>query len=119
MISREETPRGVITINKAILNQLVQEAAASWITTGKLKLANERTLERGVKGVKIEISISLAIGVSMTDVMNYIIDFLADQIKYSLELPIDDITVLLTGMYTRRGTMVPRAMRMSFSDSED
>ncbi len=119
MICREETSRGVITINKAVLNQLVQEAVASWTSTGKLKLANERTLDTSASGVKIDISISLAIGVSMTDVMNYIIDFLADQITHSLELPIDDITVRLIGMYTHKGTSVSRAMRMSFSDSED
>ena len=118
MIYIEENEMGIISFNKSIINQLISESVKPWIETDKLRLSNEKEIETSDAGIYICLHISLAIGESMSEVINHMIDFLSDSIIESMECSIDDIVIVLDDMFTKNGNSVPRNIQYSYSESK-
>jgi len=116
MIFREDTPQGVISVNKTVVNQLIQEALRPF--QGKVKLLN-RVAKYSANGIYIKLSFSVIIGESIKDIMDYIMAFLSNAIVESLELQIDDIVLYLAGVHTKKGNTSPREIILSYRDYKD
>lgn len=116
MIYTEDTKQGVISINKVIINQLIQEAFKPW--NGKVHISNAKTISSSNKGLYLEFSFSAQIGESLSLIFNSVMDFLVESIKGTLELEIDDIVINLDSIFTQKGTGSKRNIIFRYSDKE-
>ena len=117
MIYKEETPQGIISINKAVVNQLIQESLKPF--QGKLKLSNRRVTKYSPDGILIKLEFSITLGESINDVMNSIMGFLVDAFENSLEVKIDDIVLSLDGVQTKKGNVSPREISLSYREFKE
>jgi len=123
MIYQQKNENGIISINEALLHQLVHEALRPWTYTNKLKLLPEnkdhKLVEMGEKGIVFDIHVQLAMGESIELVSASVMDFIADELTSSLELSVEDIMVSIDGMFTRKGNTVPRNLTVKYSERKE
>ena len=117
MIFKEETPQGIISIKKTVVNQLIQESIKPF--QGKIKLSNNRVVKFSPDGILIKLKFSIALGESINEIMNSIMCFLVDAFENSLEIKIDDIVLSLDGVHTKRGNISPREISLSYREFKD
>ncbi len=116
MLTNETNQYRVITLNEGLVYQIFAEAIKPW--EGKARYVGDREVRFGEDGLFAYAALSLRLGSSIKEVCSSIIDYVADAVTESLELPIEDIVLEVVQMTTSK-TAVKRSIRISYRGSED
>ena len=116
MLSKETNELGVITLNEALVNQLLSEAIKPW--ESKARYVGERQIRFGDDGLYVYAALSLRIGSSITEIAGGILNYMTEAAANCLELSIEDIIIEVVQMTTSRNA-VKREIRFSYRGSEN
>ncbi|MBO4862239.1 MAG: hypothetical protein J5535_05035 [Firmicutes bacterium] len=116
MLSKETNDLGVITLNEALVSQLLAEAISPW--EGKAKYTGERQIRCGEDGLYVYAALSIRIGCSIKEIAGGILDYMIKAAVESLELPVEDIVIEVVQMTTLRNS-VKRSIVYSYRGTED
>ena len=129
MLYREVNKIGAISINRAIVDEMITDALAPYhdkvwlanykgtVSDVKIRLGNfdslaEKVVKMNEKGLFIRLYILLRFGSSINEITAGIMDNLAFSLIEYLELPIDNIEIIVTGMLSKN--VVKRNIRMDY-----
>ncbi|MDD2295186.1 MAG: Asp23/Gls24 family envelope stress response protein [Eubacteriales bacterium] len=118
MLYREVNRIGAISINHSVLDEMIADAflhceGKAWLANYKgavsdvtIRLRNfdalaEKVVKMTDKGVFVRLYVMLKFGSSIAEVTAGIMDRLAFSMMEYLELPIDNIEVIVTGMLSK------------------
>ena len=116
MLLKETNELGVITLNEALVSQLLAEAISPW--EGRAKYTGERQIRCGKDGLYVYAALNVKIGYSLKEIAGGIRDYMVKAAQESLELPIDDIIIEVVQITTLRNT-VKRSIRFSYRGTEE
>ena len=116
MLYKETNDLGIITLNEALVGQLLAEAIAPW--EGKAKYTGERQIRCGEDGLYVYAALSIRMGYSTSEIAGGILEYVTKAAEESLELPIEDIIIDVVQMTTLR-TFVKRSIRFSYRGTEE
>ena len=117
MLHQETNEYGVITVDNTFLNQLIKESLAPYegkvwkanyksksqnflIKLGNFDALSEMEVKTTEKGIYIRIYLMTKFGVSLGTVSGALIDNIADSLENDLELTVDNIEVVISGIIT-------------------
>ncbi|MDD3537212.1 MAG: hypothetical protein PHH65_02990 [Eubacteriales bacterium] len=118
MLYREVNTIGAVSINHSVVDELIADAfqpyeKKAWLANYKggvsdvmIRIRNfdalaEKVVTMSEKGIFIRLYIMLRFGSSIADVTGGIMDRLAFSLMEYLELPIDNIEIVVTGMLSK------------------
>lgn len=119
MIYSEENKTGEITINKSVIQDIITESIRPWVYTGKLRVLSNKNFKLTDRGINVELHFSVAMGESTNEIISSVSTEIANAVKNSLESELDDITIYIDSMFTKKGAVVPRDIKFSFNDSKE
>lgn len=119
MIYTEKNNLGEITFNKLVLAELIQNVLQPWVSSGKIKLLNQKDIKQTSKGVYICLHISLAMGESTSEVVKALAVSLAEGVTETIQIALDDVVVVIDTMFTQKGNNVERNIRYSYNANKD
>ena len=134
MLHQETNEYGVISVDNTFLNQLIKESLKPfegkvWNAHYKgkssdfmIKLGNidglaDREVRESERGVYIKVYLLVKFGVSMSAVSSALISNISEVLENDLELQIDNIEVVITGVIMSKGT-VKRDIVYSYRNDE-
>jgi len=117
MIYTEKNDKGIISFNKSIITQVVNDSVKSWTNTGKLRLL-EKEHKLTDTGIYLCVHISLLLGESLKTCALHMIDHISSVFIQSLELEVDDIVVVVDNVFTEKGSIADRNIEFKYSDIE-
>ncbi|MBR5731625.1 MAG: hypothetical protein IKX89_06740 [Firmicutes bacterium] len=116
MLIKENNEYGVITLNDALISQIMAEAIKPW--SAKARYAGERQVRFSDAGLYVYAGISIRIGTSISETAKGIIDGIENAVTEMLEIPIEDIVIEVVQMTTSRNT-VERSIVFSARGGKD
>ena len=112
MLTKENNEYGVITLNDALISQIMSEAIKPWSATAKY--SGERQVRFYDDGLYIHAGISVRIGSSISETAKGIVRAVRDM----LELPVEEVVIEVVQMTTSRNA-VSRKIVFSSRGGED
>ena len=103
MLMKENNEYGVITLNDALISQIMSEAIRPW--NGTAKYVGERQVRFSDDGLYVYAGVSLRIGSSISETAKGIIDNIVRTVTDSLELPIEDVVIEVVQMTTAKNAV--------------
>ena len=116
MLTKENNEYGVITLNDALITQILAEAIKPY--GSRAKYAGERQIRFSEYGLYVYAGVSIRIGSSIRETAQGILDFIVSAVSDQLELPIDNIIIEVVQMTTSKST-VDRSITFSSRGGED
>ncbi len=116
MLMKENNEHGVITLNDALIGQIMAEAIKPWSATARY--AGERQVRFSDAGLYVYAGISVRIGSSIRETAEGIINSIIRSVTDMLELPIDEVVIEVVQMTTSRNS-VSRKIVFSSRGEED
>lgn len=129
MLHREVNKMGAITINRAVVDEMIADAFEpykdkAWLAHYKgtvsdvrIRMGNydalaDKVVKMTDKGIFIRLYVLLRFGASINEVTAGIMENLASSLMQYLELPINNIEVVVTGMLSKN--VVRRDIHMDY-----
>lgn len=119
MIYKESNYIGDIEINKTVVGEIVTDALSPWLYTGKLKLQSNREINSSLRGVYVCMHVSIAFGESINGFLKDVCEQISSRIINSLEMPVDDIVIVIDSMFTKKGSLVQRNIEYKYSANKN
>jgi len=119
MIYTETNNLGEISINKAVLNDLILSAVKPWVYTGKIKVLPNKVLSTSEDGIYLCVHFSVAFGESIKEIFANVASYLAHEITSSLELELDDVVIVIDSMFTPKGNIAKRNIKYSYKNGRE
>lgn len=116
MLTKENNEYGVITLNDALISQIMSEAIKPWSSTAKY--SGERQVRFSDDGLYIHAGISVRIGSSISETAKGIINGIVRAVRDMLELPVEEVVIEVVQMTTSRNA-VSRNIVFSSRGGED
>ena len=133
MLTRINNEKGIISFDETLIDQTVQEAlrpfrgsvwlanykgpSSDWmILLGNYESMAEKRVSMSDKGVFVRLYLLIRIGTSISEVANSLCSFIADVITGQLQLPLDNVEVVVTGMVSKNA--VKRDIRFDYRSLE-
>lgn len=118
MLHREVNQRGAISIDQGVVNEMIDEVmdaynGKAWLANYKgalsdvmIRLRNygalaEKHVEMTERGLFIRLFLIIRFGAGITEVTSGIMDRLAGALIDQLELPLDNIEIIITGVLSK------------------
>jgi hypothetical protein len=113
MLTQIENKYGKVIFRRQLAEQIISDALA--LREGRIWLARSPGPEIGIseKGVNMRIYAVMRFGSSISANCGAVLRYVAGQIENSLELPVGDLTIVVTAMMSRRP--VKRHIEVSYS----
>ena len=115
MLTKHTNEYGVITYDEGLVYQLLAEAIKPW--EGKVRYSGDKELRFDEEGLYLYAPLSIKIGCSISEICSGIMNYVADGIENSLQLPISDIVLEVVQMTTSRKS-VKRDIKVSYRGGE-
>ncbi len=129
MLTRVTNEKGVISFDEAVIDQIVQEAmrpykgrawlahykgaSSDWmILLGNYESMAEKQVLMTERGIFVRLYLLIKIGTSISEVSKSLCRFIADVITYQLQLRLDNVEVVVTGMVSKNA--VKRDIRYDY-----
>lgn len=119
MIIRLNNTQGAVSFNGILLDQIIDRALRPWegrvwianykgrgsdktVKSGNLEQLEEKLISTTENGVFIRLYLMLRFGTSIENSSRAIISSIAEDITECLDLPIDDIELVITGLISEK-----------------
>ena len=129
MLTRVTNEKGVISFDEAVIDQIVQEAmrpykgsawlahykgaSSDWmILLGNYESMAEKQVQMTERGVFVRLYLLIKIGTSISEVSKSLCTFIANVITEQLQLKLDNVEVVVTGMVSKNA--VKRDIRYDY-----
>ena len=129
MLTRVSNEKGIISYDEALIDQIVQEAlrpykgsvwlarykgpSSDWmILLGNYESMAEKKVQMTDRGVFVRLYLLIKIGTSISEVSKSICSFIAQVSTGQLQLPLDNVEVVVTGMVSKNA--VKRDIRYDY-----
>ena len=133
MLYQKTNEYGVISVDNTFLNQIIKDAlkpyeGKAWkanykgrsqdflIKLGNFDMLSEQVVKETEKGIYIKVYLMVKFGTSMGAVSRAVINDLTDVLSNDLDLEIDDIEVVISGMIMTKG-IVKRNIIYRYKDN--
>ena len=129
MLTRVTNEKGIISFDETLIDQTVQEAlrpfrgqvwlaryrgsGSDWmILLGNYESMAEKKVRYTDKGLYVRLYLLIKIGTSISEVARSLCYFIADMIENQLQLPLDNVEIVVTGMVSKNA--VKRDIRFDY-----
>ncbi len=133
MIIRLTNEQGAISFNGILIDQIIAGAMKPWsgrvflaqyrgrqsdkaVRSGSFESLDHRIVRTTERGVFIRLYVMMRFGTSISAASRDIIEKIASDIRSCLDVPIDDIEVVVTGLISEK--VAPRSISVSLSELE-
>ena len=129
MLTRVNNEKGIISYDEALIDQIVQEALRPYkgqvwlahykgsssdltILLGSYESLAEKLVKMTERGVFVRLYLLIKIGTSISEASRSICFFVADAIRNQLQLPLDNVEIVVSGMVSKNA--VKRDIRFDY-----
>jgi uncharacterized alkaline shock family protein YloU len=114
MLTQIENNKGIISYDNALVDQVIAEVISAY--QGSVKLV-KKSYEMTQFGVDMDLECHLRFGTSISAFAEYVLRELYDTIDGRLELPVNRISLLISGIYSKK--TAPRRIRFEINNKSE